>query len=66
MKKAQGTTRAKIARHILTYFICLLLAVLTWTLVMYAEYEAKNGKSTPTGAYEETVAVLSESESAVL
>ena len=41
MKKAQGTTRAKIARHILTYFICLLLAVLTWTLVMYAEYEDK-------------------------
>ena len=64
MKKAQRSARSNIAHHILTYFICLLLAVLTWTLVMYAEHEAKNDKST--GAREQVLAVSYESESAVL
>ncbi len=45
MKKSNRGTHKKIVRHIVTYFVCLLLAVLTWTLVMYAEHEEKGGKS---------------------
>ncbi len=65
MKKAQGSARTKIVRHILTYFICLFLAVLTWTLVMYAEHEASDKKNAGADACEQTVA-LYESESVVL
>ena len=39
MKKTSSGVRGKIVRHIITYLICLLLAVLTWLLVMYTESE---------------------------
>lgn len=45
MKKNARGTHKKIVRHIVTYFVCLLLAVLTWTLVMYAEHEENSGEA---------------------
>ena len=41
MKKSNRGTQRKFVRYAITYLVCLLLAVLTWSLVMYAEHEAQ-------------------------
>lgn len=51
MKKNARRTHKKVVRHIVTYFVCLLLAVLTWTLVMYAEHEEKSGEAESASVY---------------
>ena len=38
MKKGIRGARTNIARYIITYAVCLVLAILTWALVMYAEH----------------------------
>ena len=63
MKKNNQSTHNKIVRLIVTYFVCLLLAVLTWTLVMYAEHEANGEKSTITTV---SLPLLAESDCTVL
>ena len=37
MKKTKMS--GKIVRHLVTYLVCLVLAVFTWVLVMYTEHE---------------------------
>ena len=64
MKKTQSGTRKRIGWYILVYFICLLLAVLTWTLVKYAEHDGSTEKAG--GTSETAYTVLCEPEYTVV